>query len=196
MKIRVININNNIEWREKFEEYRNNIMINTKIRSENYTMKRFNIDEQVATFLMVDVDVNQIAAVCSLYTPPVWPREVVRAFNRSYIDPNYRAKGMASSDGETHTRGNNKLGRFCQTYCYDHIIENSILNDKKIITATRENSGKSNAINLMFSMILSTDKEWKLADNYFLTCVNENCSECWQRLLYRELELGSKKYLE
>lgn len=196
MKIKVININNDAVWRNKFEEYRNSTMINTKIRSDNFTIKRFNIDEQIATFLMVDEDENQIAAVCSLFTPAVWPNEVVRAFNRSYIDPKYRAKGIASTDGVTYTRGNAKLGRFCQKYCYDHIIKISKLNNKKIITATRENSGKSNAINLMFNMILSTDKEWKLTDNYFLTCADKNCSKCWQRLIFRELEVNSKKYLD
>lgn len=179
-----LNLPKNTDRREQFERYRYDVMVNTTIRNQNFTKQRFDIDKQLGTFLMVDREKDRIAAICAVFIPPVWPNNIARLFNRSYIDPDYRAKGLARSDGVTSTAGLGKLGRWCQTFAYNAMIDVCKKNNIDVGVCTRENNGKSNAIKLLLENSKHADTNWDIKPNYYLTCDNENSEKCWQRLIY------------
>lgn len=182
-----LNLSKNSDRREQFEQYRHDIMVNTNIRNQNFTKQRFDIDKQLGTFLMIDREKDRIAAICAVFVSPVWPTNIARLFNRSYIDPDYRAKGLSRSDGVTSTEGLGKLGRWCQTFAYDSMIEVCKTNNIDVGVCTRENNGNSNAINLLLKNSRHADPNWNIKPNYYLTCQNENSEKCWQRLIYISL---------
>lgn len=182
-----LNDSKNYLWRERFEKYRYEVMLRSGVRSENYTRKRFNIDEQLGSFLMIDREKDQIAAICSVFRPSHWPVNIARMFNRSYVDPNYRAKGMSRSDGVTKIAGDGKLGKWCQTFAYPHMIQVCVQNNIDLGVCTRENNGKLNAINLFLTSARDADPQWEIEENYYLTCPAPDSSQCWQRLIYVSL---------
>lgn len=187
MQVYDLNLVENTHWREMFEEYRTTVILNSDIRSENYTQQRFNIDKQLGTFLMFDEIREKIAGVCAVYIPPHWPKTIARLYNRSFVDPYYRIKGLSRSNEHSNLGKTRTLGKLCHQFAYQHMIDVCIKNDVKLGVATRENSGKSNSINTMYRCGIDKDPRWKIDERYFLTMPAPNEFTCWQRLIYLPL---------
>lgn len=183
-----LNLSENSYWREQFEKYRHEVMLSSEIRAENFTPARFDIDKQLGTFLMYDTDNERIAGMCAVYVAPHWPSTVARLYNRSFVDPHYRMRGLSKSNGITNLGNGKRVGKLCHQYAYNHMID--VCKKKNILlgVATRENSGQSNAINVMHRCAVDKDPNWVLDDRYFLTMPYPNNFQCWQRLIYVKIQ--------
>lgn len=197
MQVYDINLPENKFWRNMFEEYRTDVILKSDIRAENYTIQRFNIDKQLGTFLMFDETREKIAGVCAVFTPPHWPKTIARLYNRSFVDPYYRMKGLSTSNEYSSLGKTKTLGKLCHQYAYNHMIDVCIKNGVKLGVATRENSGKSNSIKIMYRCGIEKDPRWTIDDRYFLTMPAPNEFSCWQRLVYLPLDnIDPNEYLD
>lgn len=176
--IKVVDLNKDPMWANKFEHYRATEIPKTNIRAENYNQKRFPINKQIATFCIYDADTDDIIAFNSVFKPVHWPETVARIFNRSYYDPAYRRSSLRKS----HEPG------WGQKYSYDLMIQACKDNGIKVATVTRENTGKINSINSMHKSLLHADTNWKLLDDYYLGYDAPKNQSCWHRMAYLELE--------
>ena len=176
--IKVFNINEDHFWRERFEKYRRDVIPFSGNRAENYSPKRFIIEDQIATFLIVDANTDEIIAFNSVYKPVHWPQTIARIFNRSFYDPAYRALNL----NKTHGPG------WGQKYSYNLMIDSCQKNGIKIATCTRENTGRINSINQMLKSVLVADKNWKIKEDYYLGYDAKEVQSCWHRLIYLHLE--------
>lgn len=201
MKIEVVNINlkENIYWRNKFEEYRENVILkNTKDdKIKNYTKKNFNIDFQLGTFLMLDVSNtnHKIAGFTSVFKPKIWSNEICRICNRTWIDPIYRSNSLSGKDkAGKSTRKGQKWGI---SYAYKDQIDCALKFQKKLIIISREN--KPFRVNTLRSMSIGLKHlypEWQYDnDNYYQVQENESKYTSWQKIVWKELEPEAKKYL-
>jgi len=201
MKIEIININlkKNIIWRDKFEEYRENIILKNKKddKWENYTKDNFNVDYQMGTFLMIDVSnlVPKIAGFTAVFKPKFWPKEICRICNRTWIDPEYRSNSLNGKDkAGKSTRKGQKWGI---SYAYKEQLDCCLKYKRKLIIISREN--KPFRINTLRSMSIGLKylhPEWQYDnDNYYQVKEDETRHSSWQKIVWKELESESKKYL-
>lgn len=188
MKVYDLNLTENSQWRELFEKYRIEVILKTEIRSSNFTTKRFDIDKQLGSFLMYDETQERIAGICSVYIPPHWPKTIARLYNRSFVDPYYRIKGLSKRNEVSSLDKGRNIGKLCHQYAYDHMIDVCKKNKVQLGVATRENTGKANSINVMYRCAYDKDINWILDDRYFLTAPSPDDAVCWQRLIYISLE--------
>jgi hypothetical protein len=194
MKVYDLNLPENSSWREMFEKYRFDVMLNTEIRSSNFRPNEFNIDKQLGSFLMFDEVQNRIAGICSVYTPPHWPKTVARLYNRSFVDPNYRLKGLSKSNSVSNLGKGRNLGKLCHQYAYGNMVAVCKKNGITLGVATRENTGKSNSIMVMCRCACDKDPNWTLSERYFLTAPSPEKAVCWQRLIYIEFVAGGANH--
>ena len=199
MKVKVININldENSLWRERFEIYRHDIILaNPKDdKWRNYTVERFNIDQQLGTFLMIDEEEDRIAAFVSVFRPKHWPIQVARIGNRTWIDFDYRASTISGKDkaGTSNRTGN----RWGITYAYDVQLNCCRENGVEVAIMSRENRpGTVNTMRSSWMGLIKVHPEWKYDDNrYFLSCIDRENYSCWQKMVWIELNKGSERYL-
>lgn len=184
MQVFDLNLSENNYWRELFEKYRTEVMLKSEIRSENYTEKSFNIDKQLSTFLMYDETRESIAGVCAVFIPTHWPKTIARLYNRSFVDPFYRIKGLSKSNNVSNLGKGKNIGKLCHQFSYNHMIATCKKHGVQLGVATRENTGTSNSINVMYRCAIDKDENWKIDNRYFLTAPYPEEAVCWQRLIY------------
>lgn len=198
MQVDVYDLNKpeNTQWRERFERYRHEVILaGTDEKRENYTERRFAIDEQLGTFLMVDREADRIAALAAVFRPAHWPTEVARIGNRTWIDPDYRASSLSGRDkGGTSLRTGNRWG---VTYAYQQQMACCLAHGVRVPVMSRENRpGKANTMRASWLGLIKVHPEWRYDDNvYFLTCANEDSYACWQKMVWKELVPDSERFI-
>ena len=157
---------------------------------QNYTNNRFNVDNLLGLFLVFDKRGQKIVGFMSVFRPKVWPQNVARISNRTWIDPDYRLKGLSLvSEGRNLRLGIN----YGMTLAYDFQINCCKKHKISLAVVTRENMKGpdiKNNTEFLYRRLKLAKPEWNLAANYYLTCSNKNDYRCWQRLLYLELKTG------
>ena len=198
MPLKVVEAKNSSYYRSLFEKYRNDILIKYKEETsiKNYTPSRFDIRNLLGLFLILDIKNDKIAGFVSVSRPKIWPQEIARISNRTWIDPNYRMKGLSlTSEGRNLRQGLN----WGMTIAYEHQINCCHQNKISLAVVTRENTHgpkSKNRFIFLYEQLKKIKPEWKLASDYYLTCFNKDRPACWQRLVYMELNKSGKKALD
>ena len=200
MDLEVIEVKNSLYWQSYFEKYRCFIIEKYKNSAniENYTEKRFKIQNLLGLFLVFDKEFQRIAGFMSVFTPQIWPKNIARIDNRYWIDPLYRLQGLSTCRDHRNLRYVRNWG---SSIAYKHQINCCIKNKIALAVITRENTkgpDSKNNMDFLYENFKIKRPEWKLAENYYLTCSNTKDHKCWQRLAYLELhkEKSSKKWLD
>lgn len=199
MPLKVVEVKSSAYYKNLFEKYRIDIL--TKYKNEkkikNYSLSRLDIQNLLGLFLILDVRNNKVAGFVSVCKPKIWPEGIARISNRTWIDPDYRMKGLSlTSEGRNLRHGLN----WGMTIAYEHQLNCCRKNKISLAVVTRENTHNGikskNRFPLLHARLKKIKPEWKLAGGYYLTCSNKNTPSCWQRLIYMELNKPGKKILE
>jgi len=182
-----INLPENQEWRERFERYRHDvIMAGGDEKVANYSAQRFDVSQQLATFIMVHLEEDRIAAIAAVFRPVTWPMEAARMGNRTWIDPDYRARDLSGRDKIGLTiRNGMKWG---VTFAYNQQLDVCRRNGVRAVAMTRENRpGSRNTMHASYLGLLKARPHdgWTYCDNtYYLTCRAEDHYSCWQKAVW------------
>ncbi len=201
MKIKVVSALDSDYWTNRFKEYQQYIVKNYSSQKvnkiENYTSRRFPLDRLHGLFLMLDQDCDKIAAFVSVFTPQVWPKEVARIGNRTWVDPEYRAKGLSLKDKAGNCSGRGR--GWGVSFAYEAQVQCCKGNGIKLALMTRENTPlpySGNAMAHAYEGLRRVRPNWKFdPDYYYLTCPCESAYSCWQKIVYCELEKGAEEFL-
>ena len=176
---------------KKFEEFRYNIMEKEPVLGLNYSKRRFNIENQIATFVIFNNKESDICSVASVYRPKHWSKEIIRISNRYFINPKYRCKNLSLYDGYTYqyTRQTKPIGRYIQRLSYKDMILSCKNAGAKVAVVSREINILTNKtrIDSMLRTIRYSDPRWEKTEKLYLVCDNTKDPRCWQQLMYLTL---------
>lgn len=197
MRFQVIDAKKSSYWITRFEKYRHFILKNDKISRniENYQASRFQLKSLLGLFLVLDQKNSRIAGFFSVFTPKVWPKDIARISNRTYVDPDYRFKGLLSHGNERDLRYSSTWG---STIGYKYQIDCCLQHKIKLAVVTRENirgPGHANDFDSMYKRFKMKYPEWKMEKGYYLTCSNKDDYRCWQKLVFLNLNKKEKPKL-
>jgi len=181
-------------WKNRFESYREKMLVKycDHPMIENYDKTRLQIEKQVGFFLTVNIETHEIAKFSTVFHPKHWPKEVVRIYNRTWVDPAYRASGLQQKRDFTK-----------QEYFDDQMspLEQQILCAKnhgaELVVLSREfTSGFVNRAPAISKLMNQRDRKWVVdRNNVYLTVKSRSNASCWQMLIYHELVENSANWL-
>ena len=133
---------------------------------------------------------NDIIGFASVRRMAHWPKSIARIYNRIYISKKirqiFRRKGLEDIKNpiKKYQRMTRPMYNMMMEKCKEHGI--------KIAVVTRENKGISNSIKTIHLKINAQDpyKKWKIYPDYLLTCNWPQNQKCWQRAIFRHININ------
>ncbi len=197
MNIKVYDIlhPSNKEWLDVFENYRTQILTTYEDKYiENYDRKRFCLEDQLGVFLTVDVETREVVRFESVFCLDSWPKTIVRMFNRTWVDPSFRMRGLSSLRNRLAVEGkpvNSMYSYQMQIDCARGAGATCAIFSREI----GKNSGSK--IETVTHLMNRFFPGWEIAKGeFYLTCNNEQLYSCWQRIASLELVSGGRRALE
>ncbi len=195
LKVIDITLSQNARWRERFERYRQEVMVDPdhNERWRNYTESKLDIADQLGAFLTIDASTMRIVRFESVYRPPHWPERAARICNRTWVDPTYRAAGLSRA------RNRSRLQQTDRSYfhTYHHQLECCRAKNIGLVIISRENAPKRvNSIKAIFHQISKVYANWRLLDDaYLLVSPHRKTHSCWQKIIWYALAHDAEQML-
>jgi len=179
---KTIDIKKDDNWREIFENYRNEILQADDALIRNYAKDRLKVDDHSGFFITINNSLD-IVAFYGVYKRDWWPEGFFRIGNRTWVDPRYRSKSARH-----HTGYPFRLG-WLFTHGHDPMIECCKENGGLIAFASKENTGRKKNV-FVYTAGIELPKlrpEWSLLDGYYNVVGVNDTKDCWQKITYRQL---------
>ena len=155
------------QWREDFEQLRKQILISGDSRKDNYTLKRFNLNEQEEVTVVYSK--GEIIAFSSLYYRSYYPNNVSRVLNRFWKSPKIRYINQSYW----------LLGR----YMLIPQLKKASLLKKQAVFISIEGK-KSNWLSRFIKEAKKEESRWIHISNKFYKVAPNDDSSCWQNMAY------------